>query len=178
MSDAFTYIGIAVCALGGGALVVICGYVITLKLRGGYHLCLRRWQVIDALAQTPKGAWKAEDGEDTTIGARFTFAGARRLAKRTTGTRIFNAYDWSFAIVRRGWSESENGFPGYYINAGQAAKLLGIAPDDEPGPGRYDSARRVLDAGKVRIDADDYGSFVFNTQDVMALASKRQVLAA
>lgn len=40
----------------------------------------------------------------------FTFAGARRAAKKVPGTRIFDNWDFSFSVARKGWSESSNGY--------------------------------------------------------------------
>jgi hypothetical protein len=176
--NAFTYIGIAVTALAGVAVIATILSVTFLKLRGGYTIRLRRWEVVDALGQSPEPAHgiHGEGNDELLLGRRFTFKAARRLAKRTYGARIFNIYDCSFAVARQGWSESENGFSGTYIPIHKAAELLGVADDGVSGPARWESARRILGeaTGAVSVSTGDYNEMTYNARDVLALARMRE----
>ena len=180
MTNAFTYIGMAVSALA--ALAVACALVITVfaSFSSRYSVRLRRYEVVDALFQSPRFEHGVHgDGDNVTLGRRFTFRGARRLAARTIGARIFDSYDCGFEVVRSGWSESENGFPGYRVHVWEAAELLGVADDGVTGPGRWDSAQRILIEANIPTTVDERGSeFVYDTRSVLALARKREVLGS
>jgi hypothetical protein len=144
-------------------LVFVAGVVLFViacaRLRGGD---LRRYEVFDTRAADLA----------PSMGHRFTFFGARRLACRHRGTRIFDARDTSFVVARPGWSETQNGYYGRYLSSAEAAKLLDVAPDEDQGSGRWETLHRLLTDRGVRssVDTGD-GSLGYNANDVIALST-------
>lgn len=56
--------------------------------------------------------WHVHRPDDPAFGTRkrATFWGARRVAKRTGGTRIYQPREMSHRAADRGWSERANGY--------------------------------------------------------------------
>lgn len=81
----------------------------------------------------------------------WTFAGARRVARRRRGTRIFDSYRLATIVVDRKWSEARNGYHGDHLSAGQLARIVGL-PKAELDARLGAAVRR----GEVRTDPDAY----------------------
>jgi hypothetical protein len=135
---------------------------------------LRRYDVVDAFSQDPR--FNYETGgtyrEGCIVGYRFTFKGARALAARGRGRRIFNLRDGVYIVSAHKWSEVDNGFLDYYLPVDTAAALLGIAPDEESGWGRWESFRSLLDASSIRVGLyrTPEGKILYSTRDISCLA--------
>ncbi len=109
--------------LGAGLCVLIAGVLLAMvaahlggRLAG--RLGLRRWEV--------HAPYVIVDGEPLRLGARVTFGAARRLARAQRGSRIYDRRRDRWAIEGRRWSERANGYLGERVDAGLAARLLGV----------------------------------------------------
>jgi len=107
----FTVIGVVVVALVLALLLVLAALAVLDRI-GTIHTCWRRYSVsYPDSSIDPNGPFNTYENhwldEDTS---HFTFRGAARAAKKVRGTRIFDAWDTSYAVARPGWSESANGY--------------------------------------------------------------------
>lgn len=89
--------------------------------------------------------------DNAVLARTWTFVGARRVARRRRGTRIFDTYRLATIVVDRKWSELRNGYQGDHLPAGQLARMVGLSEAE------LDARLAVaMRRGDVRTDPEAY----------------------